>query len=61
MALDEPSENDEIYDEEKFSVVIEKKLLSELGGVSVEFRDNKWRGSGFVIQPTRKPGGACSC
>ncbi len=61
MALDEPADNDEIHKEESFSVVIDKKLLTECGGVNIDFRNDKFGGTGFFIEPTNKPDGSCSC
>lgn len=61
MALDEPSDNDEVFPQENYKLIIEKSLLDELGGVSIEFRDNKWMGSGFMIRPKRNHSGSCSC
>ncbi|MCP4605823.1 MAG: hypothetical protein GY847_35770 [Proteobacteria bacterium] len=60
MALDEPSENDEIHREEDFEIIIEKSLLSDIGGVSIDFSKNRWMGSQFLINPVNDAVG-CSC
>ncbi|MDJ0764541.1 MAG: hypothetical protein QNJ97_16305 [Myxococcota bacterium] len=59
MALDEPANEDEIYKDQGFEVVIDKSLLSELGGVVIDFQTSRWMGSGFSIIPTQRAAGAC--
>ncbi len=62
MALDEPSDNDEIHSENDFKVIIDKDLLGHLGGVDIDYRESRWMGSGFSIRPVSvAPAGACSC
>ena len=60
MALDEPSEADEVFKESGFSVVIEKQLLERIKGVKIEYETSKWRGEGFKIFPTYESA-SCSC
>ena len=59
MALDEPNDADEVHQEQGFSVVIEKDLLDKLGGVSIDFEQSRWFGSGFRVTATRNASGAC--
>lgn len=59
LALDEPSEEDEVQDEPEFKVVIEKRLLDQFGGVNIEFQNSRWMGSGFSIRPTQQFGQSC--
>lgn len=59
MALDEPTENDEVQREDGFVIVIDKQLLTQLGGVEIDFRTNKWMGSGFLIRGLQKASGSC--
>ena len=61
MALDEPKENDEIHEDEAFNVVVDKQLLAECGGVNIDFRSDKFRGTGFFVEAINKPDGSCSC
>ncbi len=66
MALDEPSEDDERVDMGDFSIVAEKALLEQVGGVQVDYVDSGWQ-SGFSIrgQNDEEPGaghcGSCGC
>ncbi len=67
MALDESNDNDNSYDFDGITYVIDKKLLEELGNVSVDFVEKGWR-SGFVVSSERpleagasSCGGGCSC
>ncbi len=60
MALDEPKDGDEIIEEEGFKVVAEKRLVQELGGIDVTYR-NIGFGGGFVIRPKSDYAGGCGC
>lgn len=60
MALDEPSDSDEVFEKDGFNVVIEKGLLDQIKGVKIEYETNKWRGAGFRISPTFQVS-SCSC
>ena len=61
MALDEPKDNDEVFTDESFDVVVDKDLLAQIGGVNIDFQSNRWMGSGFSIQSAKPAGGACAC
>ena len=60
MALDEPSDEDEVFNRDGFDVIIEKQLLGRVQGVKIEYESSKWMGSGFRISPTYNAGG-CAC
>jgi Fe-S cluster assembly iron-binding protein IscA len=60
MALDEPNDRDQIQSEDGFSFAIEKELLSMVGGVKVDFQQNRFFGGGFTINPQRAAAG-CAC
>ena len=57
MVLDEPKEDDKVYDFEDLKVVIGPDLLDELGSVAVDYRDSVWK-SGFSITPSKALGGS---
>ncbi len=61
MALDEPKDNDEIYEHESFNVIIDRELLSQMGGITIDFRKSSWMGGGFSVEATNEPAGSCSC
>ena len=60
MALDEPSDDDEVFKQNGFEVVIEKGLLNRVRGVKIDYETSRWRGQGFRIYPTYEAEG-CSC
>ena len=59
LALDEQKEDDAVQQENGFHIVIEKKLLDRLGGVAIDFRKNRWMGSGFSVTPLHNEGMSC--
>jgi Fe-S cluster assembly iron-binding protein IscA len=61
MALDEPTENDEVLKDDAFTVVVDKNLLTECGGVNIDFKTDKFQGAGFFVEAINKPDGSCSC
>jgi Fe-S cluster assembly iron-binding protein IscA len=67
MALDEPKENDEVFNESGLTFLINKELLDSAKTISVEFIETP-RGSGFSVTSalTNKGKddnccGTCSC
>jgi Fe-S cluster assembly iron-binding protein IscA len=65
MALDEPNNEDEIFEEKGTKFIIEKDLLSQAKTVNVDFV-NTPNGSGFKLTSalTAQEGsgcGSCSC
>jgi iron-sulfur cluster assembly protein len=65
LALDERKENDQVFDKDGISFLVDNSLMENCGDIKVDFIDDGFR-SGFSIQST-KPiagagGGACgSC
>jgi Fe-S cluster assembly iron-binding protein IscA len=59
MALDEPNDNDEVFEGDSFTVLLDKGLAEQIGGVKIDFRENRWMGSGFLITPANPHGGSC--
>jgi len=64
MALDEPQENDEKFNEKGISFIIEKGLFKEVQPINVEFVESA-SGGGFMIKSELSKnsgcGGSCSC
>ncbi len=59
MALDEPSENDEIIKDNGVTYLIDKNLLAQAQPISVDFVNSE-RGSGFSITSNLPKGDSCS-
>ncbi|HOP85278.1 MAG TPA: hypothetical protein PLM71_05920 [Syntrophorhabdaceae bacterium] len=64
MALDEPGENDEVFNEKGVSFLIEKELFNQVKPIFIDFVHSPM-GSGFMVQSElSKKGGcgsSCSC
>jgi len=64
MALDEPTDNDQVYETGGFTFLIEKQLLEEAKPIKVDFISTP-EGQGFVISSGAKKssdcGGCTSC
>ena len=64
MALDEPKENDEVFNESGLTYLINKELLDSAKPINVEFVESP-KGSGFAVTSalTNKDSscGSCSC
>ncbi|OPY79800.1 MAG: hypothetical protein A4E65_01770 [Syntrophorhabdus sp. PtaU1.Bin153] len=65
MALDEPKESDQVFNENGLTFLIDKELLEAAKPINVEFVETP-RGSGFAITSalSNKEGsgcGSCSC
>ena len=58
MALDEPNENDEVFNEAEFTFIIEKSLLEQAKTVNIDFISNA-TGQGFVITSGMAKAGDC--
>ena len=58
MVLDEPRENDEVFDDNGLSYVIDKGLLEQAKPLKVEYVDSPY-GSGFSISSNLSLGAAC--
>ncbi len=62
LALDEPKENDKVYENDDLKFLVEESLLTTCGAISVEYIDAGPR-SGFGITSTNPiggDGGGCS-
>jgi len=60
LALDEPKENDEVYNQSELTFLVEGSLLETCGEINVEYIDAGPR-SGFGISSTNPiGGGGCS-
>jgi iron-sulfur cluster assembly protein len=64
MALDEPQENDEVFNEKGIKFIIEKTLFQEVQPIDVEFVESAM-GAGFMIKSELSKnagcGSSCSC
>jgi Fe-S cluster assembly iron-binding protein IscA len=58
MALDEPRDNDEVFDDRELSYVIEKKLFDQIKPIKVDYV-NTPMGSGFNIGSSMQMGASC--
>ena len=56
LALDEPGENDRVFEDKALKFVIAEDLLSQCGAVKVDFIEAGYR-SGFSITSTNPVGG----
>jgi iron-sulfur cluster assembly protein len=59
MALDDPSENDEIIKDNGVTYLIDKMLLEQAKPISVDFVETE-TGSGFSISSSLPKGDGCS-
>jgi len=62
LALDEPKENDEVFENDSIKFLVEGSLMTTCGGITVDFMDAGPR-SGFGITSTNLingAGGGCS-
>jgi Fe-S cluster assembly iron-binding protein IscA len=61
LALDEPKENDKVYENDSLKFLVEESLLNTCGSIKVEYIDAGPR-SGFGITSSKpiSSGGGCS-
>ena len=63
LALDEPKDNDKVFEEGTLKFVVDEQLIAQVGAIKVDFIEAGYQ-SGFSIS-TEKPlpgaGGGCSC
>jgi len=62
LVLDEPKENDDKYEIDGLTYLIDKDLASTSGKVTVDFVDNGWQ-QGFTVnaeKPLAGDGASCS-
>ncbi|TCS83555.1 iron-sulfur cluster assembly protein [Tepidibacillus fermentans] len=57
MALDEPNDEDKVFDQGLFKVVVNAQELENIGEVEIDFKDSRF-GSGFTVRSTY--GSTCS-
>jgi Fe-S cluster assembly iron-binding protein IscA len=48
LALDEPTENDEVFEEEGLTYIIDKRLFDRVKPLRIEFIENA-EGTGFEV------------
>ena len=60
MALDEPKENDKVYDNDTLKFLIEESLMETCGSIKLEYIEAGPR-SGFGITSTNPVGGGGGC
>ena len=68
MVLDEPKDNDDKFEVDGLTYLIDKELSVQSGDVKVDFVDNGWQ-QGFVLSAVNTLGGgsgscgstSCSC
>ena len=61
LALDEPKENDESYDNSELTFVVENELMKTCGGIKIDYHEDGYK-SGFAISssiPIDGGGGGC--
>lgn len=49
LALDEPSDNDERFEEGPLTFIMEKHLAEHFPEVQIDYRDS-WAGKGFTVK-----------
>jgi len=61
LALDEPKENDKVFEQGELTFLVEEGLLSTCGAIKVDYMDAGYR-SGFSITSANpiSTGGGCS-
>jgi len=65
MALDEPNENDKVFDEKGVKFLVEKGLYEETKPINVDFVESEM-GAGFMVKSALSKkqsgcGSSCSC
>ena len=61
MALDEPREDDQVFDESGVTYIVNKQLFEQVKPIQIDFVKND-RGSGYRISANLgKVRGSCSC
>lgn len=58
MALDEPKDNDEVFNEGDFTYLVEKGLYELVKPIKVDYVDS-YMGTGFEISSSLSVGGGC--
>ena len=58
MALDEPKDNDEVFDDRDLTYIVEKGLYKMVKPIKVDYVNN-YMGAGFEISSSLSTGGGC--
>ncbi|MBT8490446.1 MAG: hypothetical protein KJN62_05305 [Deltaproteobacteria bacterium] len=58
MALDEPQENDQTFEEDGLTFIVDRELLERVKPVTVEFIETE-RGAGYYVSSNLPAGAAC--
>ncbi len=58
MALDEPKEDDQVFEKNEITYVINRDLYEQVKPINVDFVETAM-GSGFSIQSNLNAGGGC--
>ncbi len=62
LVLDEPTDNDVVFNENGVRIVVEKSIISQVGGVRIHARPNPYVGTEFLVTPLRDlPSGKTQC
>lgn len=51
MALDESKDDDKVFDQGTFKVVVNSDELENIGNIEIDYRNSNW-GSGFSVRST---------
>jgi len=64
LALDEPKDNDEVYDLQGLKYLVDQELMDKMANISIDFIERGWQ-SGFSITAEnftpKSCGSSCSC
>lgn len=58
MVLDEPRDNDEVFDDRGLTYLVDKDLLEKIQPIKLDYV-NSPMGSGFSISSSMQAGGGC--
>jgi Uncharacterized conserved protein len=60
LALDEPKENDKIFEESDLKFLLDESLLAQCGAVKVDFIEAGYRSGFSITSANALGGGSCS-
>jgi len=49
LALDESKDDDKVFDQGSFKVVVNSDELENIGNIEIDYRNSNW-GSGFTVR-----------
>ena len=61
MVLDEPSEDDNVFNQEGITYVVNKDLFERVKPIKVDFINSPRGGGFFIFSNLGKEAGVCSC